>query len=66
MGLSFTQIVFTLLVVVAVWRVVGYLERRRRLDRPPAARAGGALDFEACPRCGAYVAKGERCPRCDR
>ena len=65
MGLSFTQILFTVVVVVAVWKAIGFFERRRRL-RAPAKSSNRAIDVEPCPHCGAYVARGERCPRCRR
>ena len=64
MGLSFTQILFTIVVVVAVWRLVGFFERRRRLERP--ARDGNRpVEVEKCPRCGTYVPRGEPCPHCN-
>jgi hypothetical protein len=65
LGLSFTQILFTIVVAVAVWRVVGFLERKRRLKR--AVRDDPrAVDVAKCPRCGTYVPSGEPCPHCDR
>lgn len=63
MGLSFTQILFTIAIVVAVWRVVGMFERRRR-TRPPVGGRERALEVEACPRCGTYVARDQTCPHC--
>ncbi|NBB70951.1 MAG: hypothetical protein GVY33_11615 [Alphaproteobacteria bacterium] len=62
MGLSFTQILFTVVVVVAVWRVVTFFERRRA--RPPVRGGRRAVDVAKCPRCGTYVPTGEPCPHC--
>jgi ribosomal protein L32 len=64
-GLSFTQILFTIVVAVAVWRVVGFLERKRRLRRP-AREDQAAVEVAKCPRCGTYVPTGEPCPHCER
>jgi ribosomal protein L32 len=63
-GLSFTQILFTIVVVVAVWRVVGFFERKRRL-RAPAREDHRPVEVEKCPRCGTYVARGQPCPHCN-
>lgn len=69
MGLSLTQILFTVAAIVLAWRVIGFLERRQK-PRPPldTARHGGgeAVELEPCPRCGTYVARGGRCPQCGR
>jgi ribosomal protein L32 len=64
-GLSFTQILFTIVVVVAVWRVVGFFERKRRL-KTPGHDEPRAVDVAKCPRCGTYVPSGEPCPHCER
>ncbi|MFP4127332.1 MAG: hypothetical protein ACLFU0_11885 [Alphaproteobacteria bacterium] len=65
MGLSFTQILFTILVVVVVWRALGFVERKRRLARSGRDEVR-AVDVAKCPRCGTYVPTGEPCPHCDR
>jgi ribosomal protein L32 len=62
-GLSFTQILFTVVVAVAVWRVVGFFERRRRLERS-GRDDRRAVDVAKCRRCGTYVPTGEPCPHC--
>ncbi|MEO1089190.1 MAG: hypothetical protein AAFX81_01040 [Pseudomonadota bacterium] len=63
-GLSLTKILVTVLIVVALWRLLGYFERRRgrrgRVDR----QATKAIEFKECPECGDYVANGTTCPRC--
>jgi len=65
LGLSFTQILFTIAVAVAVWRVVGLVERKRRLQRSARDEAR-AVDVAKCPRCGTYVPSGQPCPHCRR
>jgi hypothetical protein len=65
LGLSFTQILFTIVVAVAVWRVVGFFERKRRVERSRRDQPR-AVDVAKCPRCGTYVPTGEPCPHCDR
>lgn len=70
-GLSFTKLVFTILVIVAVWRgfklIQQLRERREAAARAPRARAGGRpsgrpLELDPCPLCGTYVPKhGPRC-----
>jgi hypothetical protein len=75
-GLTLTKILFTILVVIAVWKgfaLVGRLARDRRqteaLRRRPGNRAAAAskrtIELVECPRCGAYVDPGEGC-RCER
>ncbi len=64
-GFSLTKILFTILVVVAVWRVFTMLERYRKVTKTPTANGRPkALEFRECPRCGDYVAKDADCPRC--
>lgn len=68
-GLSISKILFTILVVVVVWKgfaLVGRLARerqaelaRRRREQPaPGRRASGAggrtVELVECRRCGAY------------
>jgi hypothetical protein len=62
-GLSFTQILFTIVVAVAVWRVIGFFERKRRLQSSTRDHAR-PVEVEKCARCGTYVPKGEPCPHC--
>jgi hypothetical protein len=70
-GLTLTKLLFTILVIVAVWRgfaMVGKLQRTRqaravgrrgaRSDRP-----AGTIELVECPRCGAYFDPREGC-RC--
>jgi hypothetical protein len=65
-GFSLTKVLVTILIVVAVWRVFGMIERHRRTARRMPGRGPGpkALEFHECPRCGDYVTKDEGCPRC--
>jgi len=69
-GLSFTKLLFTILVIVAVWRAFKLVQQLqdRRADPRGAKRAarrraaGGPLELEPCPLCGTYVPKhGPRC-----
>lgn len=74
LGLSLTKILFTVLVIVAVWRafaLVGQLQALRQKTLAPRGgnKPGGnvpgpaAVDLVPCPACGAYVPRGETC-RC--
>lgn len=65
MGLSFTQILFTVVVVVAVWRLIGMVERRRRLNAS-ARHEDRAVEVVRCPHCGTYAPRGGGCPHCGR
>lgn len=69
-GVSFTKLLFTILAIVAIWRVFKLVQRwqeRRDLARTgkPAGHSrptASALDLEACPLCGTYVPRhGPRC-----
>ena len=75
-GLTLSKILFTILVVIAVWKgfaLVGLLARERRhteaLRRRPGNRTAAAakrtIELVECPRCGAYVDPREGC-RCER
>ena len=75
-GLTLSKILFTILVVIAVWKgfaLVGRLARERRqteaLRRRPGNRTAAAakrtIELVECPRCGAYVDPREGC-RCER
>jgi hypothetical protein len=78
LGLSLTKILFTVLIVVAIWKGFALFnrlasERKAALKRQAAAakRATGSpraqrtatLELRECPRCGAYVDPREGC-RC--
>jgi hypothetical protein len=74
-GLSISKILFTIFVVIAVWKgfaMVGRLARERQqadvLRRRPANRPSAAprptIELVECPRCGAYVDPREGC-RCE-
>jgi len=80
-GLSLGKILFTLLVIVAVWkgfRLLGRLQAQRaqaaaRSRQAPSRRAGSppsaegrALELAPCPLCGTYVPVGTRCESVDR
>jgi ribosomal protein L32 len=62
-GPSFTQILLVVVVAVVVWRVVGFFERKRRLQRS-VRDDPRAVDVAKCPRCGTYVPTGGPCPHC--
>ena len=66
-GLTLSKILFTILIVIAVWKgftLVGRLARERRQaealrqrpgGRPKAAASGRTIELVECRRCGAYV-----------
>jgi hypothetical protein len=71
-GLSLSKLLFTIFVVVAVWKAfayVGQLARareqanavRRRPASHPKPATGRTIDLVECPRCGAYVDPREGC-----
>jgi hypothetical protein len=71
-GLSLSKLLFTIFVVIAVWKAfayVGQLARareqanavRRRPASPFKAAGGRTIDLVECPRCGAYVDPREGC-----
>lgn len=76
----FTQILLIALIAALLFKgptiLRGLQEQRRRShaerNRQPARRAKASpparddepLDMLPCPRCGAYVAAGERCSSC--
>ncbi len=71
-GLSLSKLVFTIFVVIAVWKAFAYFGRlgheRQRADalrrrppgRPPTS-ASPTIDLVECPRCGAYVDPQQGC-----
>jgi hypothetical protein len=70
-GLSLSKLLFTILVVVAVWKgfaLIGRLARERQADAV-GGRPGGhrrtpsqrTIELVECPRCGAYFDPGEGC-----
>lgn len=72
LGLSLSKIIFTILVIVAVWRawkwLAPLLARMQAPDRPEApARAAERrpgprpLDLVECPHCGTFVPQGTAC-----
>ncbi len=73
-GLSLSKLLFTLLVIVAVWRGFRLLReiqerreaagRRGRPSRRERVRRGEALELEPCPGCGTYLPRGTACPSC--
>lgn len=72
-GLSLAKIIFTVLVIVIVWKGFALVtriarERERALGqrvrgRPARRRQGEAVELERCPRCGAYFDPADGC-RC--
>jgi hypothetical protein len=74
LGLSLTKILFTLLIIVVVWKgfgLVNQLARERQGElgrrsgqqpaRPSGWRRQRTVDLVPCPRCGAYVDPGKGC-----
>jgi len=73
LGFSLSKILFTILIVVAVWKGFGLLnrlanERQAAAKRQRSAAAGStrsrrtsAIELQECPRCGAYVDPREGC-----
>jgi hypothetical protein len=72
LGLSLSKLVFTILVVIAVWKAFAYISRltqerqqanavQRRPAGTPKAASRGTIDLVECPRCGAYVDPQEGC-----
>ena len=63
-GLTLTKILFTILIVVAVWKgfaLIGRLAREREIravrhksGERGRARGPGTIELIECPRCGAY------------
>lgn len=74
LGLSLGKIIFTVLVIIAVWKGFAMISRFQQQQkakvrdeaRRPAKRQGKAtVDLVECPRCGAFYdpAQGCRCTR---
>lgn len=79
LGLSLSKILFTIMIVIAIWKgfaLVNRLANGRQAAakrRPGATRSArsrkpepeqGAIELRECPRCGAYIDPRERCS-CD-
>lgn len=73
LGLSLTKILFTILIVVVVWKgfaLIGRLARERELravrhksGQRARARGSGTIELIECGRCGAYFDPKQGC-RC--
>jgi hypothetical protein len=73
LGLSLTKILFTILIVVAVWKgfvLIGRLAREREVQAVrhkggarARARRPGTIELIECARCGAYFDPQQGC-RC--
>jgi hypothetical protein len=72
LGLSLSKLLFTILVVIAVWKAFAYVGRlanerqqanavRRRPANSPRTASRRTIDLVECPRCGAYVDPQEGC-----
>jgi hypothetical protein len=76
LGLSLTKILFTILIILAVWRAFALLNRlqARQREQVGTARRGRepsrgdrrspgppVVDMVECPGCGAYVPRGRAC-----
>ncbi len=75
-GLSLSKLLFTIFVVIAIWKGFAYVGRlaqerqradalRRRPTGRPKATSNRTIDLVECPRCGAYVDPREGC-HCQR
>jgi len=64
----FTKIIFTIIVVIAVWqgfkifaRLQDQREKRAKMDQKPSAQdTAGVEDMVQCSKCDAYVARGSK------
>ncbi len=64
----FTKIIFTIIVVIAVWqgfkifaRLQDQREKRAKMDQKSSAEASsGVEDMVQCSMCDAYVARGSK------
>lgn len=74
LGLSLTKILFTILIVVVIWKGFGLIGRLAR-DRQARAVSGkrgaqagraGAIELIECARCGAYFDPKQGCRCGDR
>ncbi len=73
LGLSLTKILFTILIVVAVWKgfaLIGRLAREREVravrhksGQRARTRAPGTIELIECARCGTYFDPKQGC-RC--
>ena len=76
LGLSLSKILYTIMIVIAVWKGFALISRlanerqaavkRRRAGpaRGTSRRAEpepGAIELRECPRCGAYIDPRENC-----
>jgi hypothetical protein len=75
LGLSLSKILFTIMIVIAVWKGFALIsrlanERKATVKRRGAAPRGtssrtkaekGAIELRECPRCGAYIDPREDC-----
>jgi hypothetical protein len=74
LGISLSKIIFTILIIVVVWKgfsLVSRLanERQAAMKRQGGAARGprrqteeqGASELRECPRCGAYIDPREEC-----
>ena len=66
-GFSIVKVLFTVLVIVAVWQGFKWVKRRESLvnvrpqeplDRKSKPASGDVKDMKQCPECGAYVLGG--------
>ena len=76
LGLSLSKILFTILIIVAIWKGITLLnrlasERKAALKRQadaakraegPRAERSRTVELRPCPRCGAYVDPRDGCP----
>ena len=76
-GFSFNKLLFTVLLIVAVWRGFRFFEKLRiqrqasqaaapkqRAKAEARPRAKGEVDLAACPKCGTFGPRGSDCVNC--
>ena len=78
-GISINKIIFTVVLIVAVWRGFRFLEKLKdqRASRPlektdqaqrarpePQEKPSADVDLAACPNCGTYGRSGLYCSNC--
>ncbi|MGF1474505.1 MAG: hypothetical protein ACFB6S_02955 [Geminicoccaceae bacterium] len=69
-GLSLSKLLFTALVIIAVWKGVGMLDKlRKRISDEQPSQGKQPIEMVACEHCGAYVPSDqldarERCANC--
>jgi len=75
LGLSLSKILFTVMLIVAVWqtyrKLAPWIARLQERDQPAPSRPAAAkpsrpadarsVELVACPHCGTFVPRGQLC-----